>query len=57
MTKYINAVIDGQRETIDEFEIKNLADRKEFFRVLREYRIAMPTAHIYPSQRACKGWN
>ena len=57
MIRYINAIFEGnQRETIDEFEIKNLADRKEFKRVLEEYRSAMPYAEVYPSQRACKGW-
>lgn len=56
MIRYINAVIDGQRETIDEMEIKTREDRKEFRRVLGEYRLAMPYANTYSSQRACKAW-
>lgn len=56
-TKYIQYRYKGETETIDEFPYNTREERKEFNRVLQEYRISMPEAFIYPSTRPCKNWN
>ena len=48
---YIQRRGDGQLETVDEF-----TTRKEARLMLREYRMADPTAHHYLSQRPCNHW-
>jgi len=48
---YIQRLGQGYRETVDEF-----ATRKEALNMVREYRLADPSAVYYLSSRACKGW-
>lgn len=43
-------------ETVDELPYSNTDERKEFKRVLNEYRISDPYASYYGSQRCCKDW-
>lgn len=49
--RYINRFGDGYRETVDEF-----TTYREAIAMLKEYRIADPSANYWVSQRCCKGW-
>lgn len=49
--RYIQMRSSWGLETVDEFET-----RKEAIAMLKEYRMADPTADFYISTRACKAW-
>lgn len=48
---YIQRRGQGYLETVDEVE-----DRREARRLVREYRMADPSASYYLSGRPCKAW-
>jgi hypothetical protein len=49
--KYIQRKDESQLETVDEFETL-----KEAREMLKEYRLADPSAAYYISSRPCKAW-
>ena len=49
---YIQRKGDRQLETVDQ-----ATTRKEARRLLKEYRMADPSAHHYTSSRACADWS
>lgn len=49
---YIQRKGNGYLETVDEFET-----HLEARAVLKEYRLADPTAFYYLSSRACRAWS
>jgi hypothetical protein len=49
--KYIQRRGEGYLETVDEFETM-----KEAREMLKEYRLAEPSASYYISSRCCKSW-
>lgn len=51
MTYYIQRRDGGKVETIDEID-----DRREAYKVVREYNISDQSAFHYVSIRACKSW-
>lgn len=48
---YIQRLGQGYRETVDEFE-----SPAEARKMVKEYRMADPSAHYYLSQRCCANW-
>ena len=58
---YLNTVLNGQRETIDQIDRNDFNSYKEFKQAKRDlydnYILAGGHGAIYWSQRACKGWN
>lgn len=61
MIRYLNTVLNGQRETIDQMDSNEFDSYKEFKKAQQDlfsnYCLAGGHGEIYWSQRACKGWN
>ena len=61
MIRYLNTILHGQRETIDQMDSNDFDSYKQFRKAQRdlysEYSLAGGHGEMYWSQRACKGWN
>lgn len=59
MTRYLNFRGSYGVETVDQLSQSDFPSykdfRKELTRLIQEYRLA--GMNVYPSCRACKGWN
>lgn len=54
--KFIQRKDSNGVETVDQFDVNTIEERKEAKRCLSEYRLSDPYANYYLSQRPCKEW-